>query len=234
MSTIVQHANSNNGLAQTFNTVFSGGPVEGNLLVALSWHDEGSDIEAITSSGWLRQATQVFDLGATAFRASVWAKFAGASESSTIAWDLGEVNKRCHGWGVEISGVGFVELAAEDAADSVGAERDPAGTTLQVGPITVPQGMFAIAISGLNNSSTIEPNWSADADITDIGTGLNVNFRSTGIGFADGIEQTISPTATWGSSRQGTQILAVLGVPPPVPPSSILKALSSFQVTPAA
>ena len=230
MSTIVQHANANNGLAQTFNTVFSGGPVEGNLLVALSWHDELADLEGISSSGWLRQATAVFDLGGFDYRASVWAKFAGAGESSTIAWDLGEINRRAHGWGAEISGVGFTELDAVDAADSVSAERDPAVTTLQVGPITVPQDMLAIAISGLNNSSATEPNWSADADITDIGTGLNVNFRSTGIGFADGIEQTISPTATWGSSRQGTQILAVLGVPPP---ASILKALSSFQVTPA-
>lgn len=230
MSTIVQHANANNGLAQTFNTVFSGGPVEGNLLVALSWHDELAELESISSSGWLRQATAVFDLSGFDYRASVWAKFAGAGESSTIAWDLGEVNRRAHGWGAEISGVAFTELAAEDAADSVSAERDPAGTTLQVGPITVPQDLIAIAICGCNNSSATEPNWSADSDITDIGTGLNVNFRSTGIGFADGIEQTISPTATWGSGRQATQILAVLGVPPPVPPSSIVKALSSFQV----
>lgn len=230
--TVVQSANAQNGLAQTFNTVFSSGPTQGNLLVALSWHDENlTDVEGISSSGWVRMATSVFDLSGFAYRASIWAKFAGAGESSTIAWDLGEANRRAHGWGVEISGVAFFELQTVDAADSVDAERDPAGTTLQVGPIEIPNNLIGLVICGTNNSSPTEPNWGADADVTDIGTGLNANFRSSGIGYVEGSGQTISPTATWGSTRQATSILAVLGIPPPS--SNLLKG-SSFQVWPAA
>ena len=229
--TIEQSANSTNTLAQTFNTVFSSGPTEGNLLVALLWHDElSTDVEDLTSSGWERQATSVFDLGGFDYRASIWAKFAGAGESSTVAWDLGEVNRRAHGWAVEISSAPFSELEAEDTADSVDAETDPAGTSNQVdSAIAFIQGQLAFAICGTTNTSATEPNWAADPAVTDIGTGLSSNFRATGIGFAED-PGSIQPTATWGTSRQATQIVAVIGIPPPA--SLALKG-SNFHVTPA-
>lgn len=228
---VVQHANANNGLAATFNVILGATPTEGNLLVCLSFHDESAgDVENDPGSGYTRLNTAGWDLSGFTYRPSVFAKIAGAGESATTQFDFNEVNRRGHGWVVEFSGQLFTTLQARDTADEVNAERDPAGTTLQVGPITIPAGLIGVVISGTNNSSATEPNWSADPDITDIGTGLNVNFRSSGIGWVDGADQTISPTATWGSTRQGAQILVVVGVPPPG--STVLKG-SSFRVSPA-
>ncbi len=230
MSTIVQNAVGNNGLAQTFNVILGAAPTEGNLLVGLSFHDESAgDVEGLPGSGYTRLATFGSDLSGFTYRASCFAKFAGAGESATTQFDFGEVNRRGHAYMVELSGVLFTTLQATDAAPNVGAERDPAGTTLQVGPIEIPTGLIGFAINGTNNSSTVTPKWATDPDVTDI-QNFNVNFRSTGCGFVDGAGQTISPTCTWGSSRQAVQMLAVIGIPPP---GSIALKGSSFRVTPA-
>ena len=229
MSTIVQNAVAQNGLAQTFNVILGAGPTEGNLLVGLSFHDESAGDVENAPSGYTRLATFGSDLAGLTYRCSVFGKFAGAGESATTQFDFGEVNRRGHAYMVEMSGVTFTTLQGTDAAPFVGAERDPAGTTLQVGPIEIPAALIGFAICGTNNSSSTPPNWSADLDMTDI-QNLNVNFRSTGSSFVDGSDQIISPTATWGSSRQAVQILAVIGIPPPG--STALKG-SSFRVTPA-
>lgn len=230
MSSIVQSAKGQNGLAQTFNVILGAGPAEGNLLIGLTWHDESAGDVENAPSGYTRLATFGSDLSGFTYRGSVFGKFAGPAESQTTQFDFGEVNRRGHGYMVELSGVVFTTLQGTDAAGFVGAERDPAGTTLQVGPVTIDAGLIGFAIHGNNGTSPTLPNWSADSDMTDIGTGQSVNFRSTGISFVDGSDQTISPTCTWGTNRQGVQILAVIGIPPPG--STALKG-SSFRVTPA-
>jgi hypothetical protein len=226
----VQSAIAQNGLAQTFNVVLGAAPTEGNLLVAMYWHDRSAgDVENNPGSGYTRLNTVGYDLSGFTYQASVFAKFAGAGESATTLFDFGEVNRRGHGHMVEFTGQIFTSLQSADTAEKVDAERDPAGTTLQVGPITIPTNLLAIAINGTNNSSPTAPNWSAESELTDI-INLNANFRATGSAWAEGTGQTISPVCTWGSSRQATQILAIIGVPPPG--STVLKG-SSFRVTPA-
>jgi hypothetical protein len=228
---VVQHANATNGLATTWNVILGAGPTEGNLLIGLTWHDESAGDAEVAPSGYTRLATFNSFLGAFSYRASVWGKFAGPAESTTTQFNNGEVNRRAHGWMVEFSGVLFSTLHGTDLAPSVGAERDPAGTSLQVGPIEIPAALLGIAISGVDGTSpSAKPNWTADPDMTDIGIGLSVNFVASGISFVEGAGQTISPTATWSSNRRGVQILAVVGVPPPG--STVLKG-SSFRVTPA-
>ena len=228
---VVQSASGTNGLAQTWNVTLGVAPTEGNLLVCLQFHDESAgDVENLPGSGYTRLNTAAYTMSGFSYRVSVFAKFAGAAEPTATLFDNGEANRRAHGWVAEFSGVAFSTLQATDTADEVDANRDPAGTTLQVGPITIPANLIGVVICGTNNSSATEPNWSADSDITDIGTGLNSNFRATGIGWVEGAGQTISPTATWGSSRQADSILVVVGVPPPG--STVLKG-SSFRVTPA-
>lgn len=227
---VVQSASAQNGLAQTFNVTLGAPPTEGNLLVCLSFHDESAgDVEGLPGSGYTRLATAGYALPAVIYRVSVFAKFAGAAESASTLFDFGEVNRRGHGWAVEFTGQLFTNLQATDTADKVDAERDPAGTSLQVGPITIPASLIGVAICGLIGTSATEPNWSGDPDVTDIGTGLSANFRASGIGWVEGSDQTISPTATWGSNRQGDQILAIVGVAPPG--STLLKG-STFRVTP--
>lgn len=233
-ATVVQANVATNGLAQTFNNTYTGGPVEGNLLVACIWHDEstpGSDIATLTSSGWTRMFTHAAMLGSFSYRMSVFAKFAGAGESTTVAWNLGEVNRRTHGYAVEFSGTGVVELPAADAADFVFHDGTTAGTSNQVdNSIEIPDGVLGFTLIGLSQNSTVRPSWASEVTkILDSAT----NFKGSAIGYTDPVV-TIQPTATWGTSRTNEQATALIGVPPPIPPSTKLLARSSFQVWPAA
>lgn len=229
---VVQSAKSNNGLAQTFNTVFSSAPTEGNLLIAALRHDETSaDIADLTSSGWTRMQTVLFSAFSPDYRLSVWAKFAGAGESSTIAWDIGEVNRRSHGWGVEISGAAFSTLPTEDTADEVNGDETVASGSNQVdNSIDVPEDLLAFCIVGMIGTIT-GGTVSWDSGVTTIDD-YSANFNGSGVGVIEG-PVTVQPTVTWTGNRQSFHALIIVGEPPPpVPESAVLRG-SSFQVRPA-
>lgn len=228
MTTVVQDTKNTNTLAQTFNNTLGGTPAQGNLLVAFLFHDENStDVASLTSSGWLRMATASADLGGIVYRISIWAKFAGASESTTIAWDLGEVNRRAHGYVAEYSGSEVTALNAEDGATFVQGERDPAGTSLQVdSPIEIGNGQLGITMIGCAGTSPTTPSWASE--VTEHEDWSN-NFRASAIGYTDPAV-TIQPTATWGTNRTAIEISVALGEPPP---STKCLTGSTFRVTPA-
>lgn len=227
MSSVVQDTKNQNGLAQTFNNTFSATPTEGNLLLAFIFHDETmSDIADLTSSGWRRLGTAVGELSGTDYRISVWGKFAGASESTTVAWDIGEVNRRAHGYAVEYQDAPLTVLPAEDAAAVVtGINGVTAGTSNQVDdPIDIGNGQFGVAMVGTAGSSPTPPSWASEVTENE---DWNINFRSTAIGFIDP-SVTVQPTATWGSNRTNMQAVFALGAAS-VP--LVLKGRSSFQAT---
>lgn len=226
MSTNVQDTKATNTLAQTFNIVFGGTPVEGNFLVAVLWHDETStDIEDITSTGWVRMGTTVGSLGGVDYRISVWAKFAGSSESTTVAVDLGEVNRRAHGYAVELSGVSLDALPAADSATVEVKVQDSTGTSNQLdAAIQIAAGQLGISVVGLNGTSATPPTWSADPP-TFVDNWSN-NFRGSAVGVVDP-SVSVQPTATWGSGRANIQAVVVFGEA--IVPVTV-KARSSFQL----
>lgn len=226
MSTVVQDTKATNGLAQTFNIIYGVTPTEGNFLVAWCFHDETSpDIESLTSAGWTRMGTVAATLSGIDYRISAYAKFAGASESTTVAWDLGEINRRAHSYVVEFSGVPLVTLpAAESAASVTGVNGVTPTTSNQVdSSIQVGAGQFGLVMVGLNGASATPPSWASE--VTENEDWSN-NFRASAVGFVDP-SVTIQPTATWGSGRHNIQVVFVLG--DPIVPVTI-KARSSFQI----
>lgn len=227
--TIDQTAFATNTLAQTFNVVYGATPTEGDLLVAFLWHDETSaDIADLTSGGWIRMGTFLAAGLTPDFRISVWAKFAGASEPTTVAFDIGEVNRRVHGWAIEISGFLFDTLQAEDTADQVDNEETIAGISNQVdAALTIPAGVIAVAMIGMTGTIT-DPSVSWDSGVTTIAD-ASANFRGSGIGYLEGSD-TQQPTASWTGSRTNAHLFIIVGVPPP---SSKLLTGSSFQIRPA-
>lgn len=229
MATVVQDTKNTNSLAQTFNNTYGATPTEGNLLVAWIFHDENlDDVADLTSSGWTRMATVEATLSGLDYRISLWAKFAGSSESTTVAWDLGEANRRAHGYAVEFSDVQVTELNAEDAAVFVSGAETSVGTSNQVDDsIEIQAGQLGLAMVGLNGTSPTTPSWASE--VTEHEDWSN-NFRASAVGYVDP-GATVQPTATWGSNRHSLQMVVALGVPPPV--SKALKR-SSFTVTKAA
>jgi hypothetical protein len=213
-ATIVQDTKSTNGLAQTLTITFSSGPTEGNLLLCWTWHDETADLVSMSSSGWTRMARVVATLSGFDYRITLWAKFAGASESTTITVDLGEVNRRAHGYGVEISSSGITELNAADSAAFVSGDAGgSAGTSNQVDDeLEVQTGQLAVCMVGLNQTSAVTPDWATE--ITRHESWSN-NFKASAVGYADP-PGTLQPTATWGTSRHSLQMLVALGTPPAV------------------
>ncbi len=194
----VQSAVSTNTLAQTFNTNFGVAPTDLNLIVAALFHDEiGNDISFITSGGWTRQAT--FD--ATTLtpdgRMSVYAKIAGAAEPTALGWDLGEVNRRAHGYVIEFSG--FIESIADlDGANLSGGENSASGSSIQTGAgIDIRTDGVGIAIGGGFGSGLSA--FSYDSGLTtQIQSALN--FRGSALGWieAGGVLQ---PTLSWTGNR---------------------------------
>ena len=225
MTTVVQDAKATNGLAQTFNIIYGGTPVEGNFLVAFLFHDETStDIEDITSSGWRRLGTTLGTLSTVDYRISVWAKFAGSSEPTTVAVDLGEINRRTHGYVVEYSGVPLTVLPAADAAANETKTIDLAGTSNTLdNSIQIGGGQLGLAMVGLNGASPTTPSWTSE--ITENEDWSN-NFRASAIGFVDP-PATVQPEATWGTPRFSVHVVFVIGEA--IVPVTV-KAHSSFQL----
>lgn len=225
MTTVEQDTKASNGLSQTFSNTYSSGPTEGNLLIAFLFHDETlTDVSDLTSSGWSRLGTAVETLGGIDYRISVYGKFAGASESTTVSWDLGEVNRRAHAYAVEFSGSPLVAIPAEDAAASETNGEDPATTSNQLAAsIRVGGGQFGLAMVGVTNSSSTPPSWASEVTQID---NWNSNFKATAIGYVDPTAE-VQPTATWNTSRTNMQTVFVLGEP--TLPLKI-KARSSFQI----
>lgn len=210
--TQVNGAFATNNLEQTFNVVLPATPIEGNILIAFLWHDEtGVDVATITSAGWRRMNTHPFPFGGSPdFRISIFAKFVGASETTTTSFDLGEANKRAHGFVIQFSGQGFTELADEDTADKVTHENTGAGTSNQVGAaLTIPADMFAVTMVGLTGVMTIG-SFAFNSGMTKIGD-ANSNFRGSGMAWLDGADDQ-QPTATWTGSLINAQMFVVIGV----------------------
>ena len=159
MTTIAQDTKATNTLAQTFSCTYSGSPTENNLLIAFLFHDETSaDIADLTSSGWTRVGTAVGTLSSVDYRISIWAKFAGAAESTTVAFDLGEVNRRAHGYAVEYTDAPLTPIPAADSALVSQGVVDSGATSNQVDdPVDVAAVQFAVAMIGLNGASAVTP-----------------------------------------------------------------------------
>lgn len=223
--TVEQDTKSTQGLGQTLTITFSSGPTEGNLLLAWAWHDETGDNVSMSSSGWTEMATVVADLGGFDYRITLWAKYAGAGESTTISIDLGEVNRRAHGYGVELSGTGVTELPAAGAAPFVSGDNGgAAATSNQVDDaIEIGSGQIGVALCGLNGTSASAPTWASE--ITPNENWSN-NFRASGIGYTENGAGSIQPTSTWGSNRQNLHMVVALGV---APSGSKVKAGSTFR-----
>lgn len=223
-TTVVQDTKSTQGLAQTLTITFSSGPTEGNLLLCWTWHDETGHNVSMSSSGWTRMATYVSTLSGFSYRITLWAKFAGASESTTISVDLGEVNRRAHGYGVELSGTGVTQLNEADAAVNVtGNNGGAAGTSNQVtSSIDIVNGQIAVALCGLNGTSASAPTWASEITMHE---NWSNNFRASGVGYADP-PGTLQPTSTWGTNRNNMQMVVALGEPPA---GSKVKAGSTFR-----
>ncbi len=226
MSTVVQNTKVNNGLAQTFNNVYVGFPVEGNLLIAWIYADEATtDIATLTSAGWTRMGTFVATLGGFDYRISCWAKFAGAGETKTVSWDLGEANRRAHGYAVEFSGVPLLVMPATDsAAKSTSDNGGATGNSNQVDDaIDIGGGQFGVVMQGVVLTSAVPPTWATEVTFID---NWSINFKASGIGFVDPAA-TVQPLATWGNVRHNLQVIFVLG--DPIAPVTV-KAHSSFQL----
>lgn len=210
--TVQQGAFATNTLAQTFSVVLTDTPVEGAPLVAFLWHDELTVVDAadITSAGWVRMNTHLFPFGAGVdFRTSVWAKFAGAAETKTTAFDLGEVNRRAHGFVIEFTGATFTLLPAEDTASKVTHENTVAGATNTVdSALAIPAPLMAVSLVGLTGTMTID-SFAFDSGLTKIGD-ANSNFRGTGLAFLEGAD-TQTPTATWTGNRTNGQMFVLIG-----------------------
>ena len=211
----VQSTVSTNTLAQTFNTVFGVAPTNLNLLVAAIFHDETlQDVSAITSGGWTKQAT--FD--ATTLtpdgRQSIFAKIAGVAESQTVAWDIGEVNRRAHGYCIEFSG--FIESIADlDAATLSGGENSANGSSIQTGAaINIRTDGLGIAIGG---------GWGSGLSAFSYDSGLTtqiqsaVNFRGSAAGGSELAQESLGwieaggslqPTLSWTGSRPRSVLFA--------------------------
>ncbi len=194
----VQSAVATNTLAQTFTTTYGATPSSGNLLVAMLGHDEvGQDISTITSAGWVRQAT--FDAIALTpdGRLTCFAKIAGASEATAVDWDLGEANRRAHGYALEYSG--FVESIADaGAANKSGGEDSGNVTSVQTaGAINIRTDGLGIAIAmGFGSGLSA---FSFDVGLTtQIQSALN--FRGSAVGWIEA-GGSLQPTASWTGSR---------------------------------
>ena len=79
------------GTGNPSSATFDSTPVEGNLLVAFSWHRNDPDEPTISGSGWTRHI-YVEITGSTRREIACWAKVAGASEPTTITVDYGVVS----------------------------------------------------------------------------------------------------------------------------------------------
>ena len=194
----VQSVVSTNTLAQTFNTVFGVGPTDGNLMVACLFHDEVSqDISNLTSAGWVRAATFDATTLSPDGRQSVYCKLAGAAETQTVSWDLGEVNRRAHGYALEFSG--FIELVPDlDAAAFSGGEDNTSGSSIQVGAsVSVRVNGLGIAIGG---------GWGSGLSAFSYDSGLTtqiqsaLNFRGSAVGWIEGAN-ALQPTLSWTGNR---------------------------------
>ncbi len=230
--TVEQQRRATNGTAQTFNVIYSPAPTENNLLVAVLGHDEvGEDISDITSSGWIRMNT--FDAAAVApdLRLSVWAKFAGAAESTTVAFDLGEVNRRAHGRAIEVSGHLFTALQPEDTADQTTGEDGSSVSSNQVdSALVIPANLIGIIHVFMLGNIT-DPSVSWDSGVTLIDDWSN-NFRGSALGYLEGAD-TQQPTASWTTATPvGHQFVVIGEGAAPVPESTLLRG-SNFQVRPA-
>ncbi len=206
----VWHNNGINGLNQILNLNGSQAPVEGNLLVAFLGHDEaaGEDLADITSAGWTRMNT--FEgPGDPDKRVSVWAKIAGASEPQfpVVTWDIGEVNRRVHGWVVEFSG--FVgSVPAEDAALFSGGYTLSAETQQVDAAVVIATDNLGVAF--MYTFSLFTPSsLSFDSGLNTIAD-LQSNFRGSGVGWIDG-GGSLQPTATWTSLEEVTMIFVEIG-----------------------
>lgn len=193
----VQSSTSTNGLAKTFNSTYGVTPTLGNLLVACLFYDETlQDAAALTSAGWTRAAT--FDAATLTpdGRQSVYAKIAGAAESTTVAWDLGEVNRRAHGYALEFSG--FVEAIPDlDGATFVSGENAAAGTSIQVSSsLALKVNALGIAIGGAWNSVS---GISWDSGLANP-ISNTANFRGSAVGWIEGAN-TLQPTVSWTTGR---------------------------------
>jgi hypothetical protein len=213
--TVEQDTKSTQGLGQTLTITYSSGPTEGNLLLAWAWHDETGDNVSMSSSGWTEMATTTASLGGFTYRITLWAKWAGASESTTISIDLGETNRRAHGYGVELSGHGVTELPAALGATFVSGDNGGStGTSNQVDDaIEIQSGQIGVALCGLNGTSASAPTWASEITMNE---NWSNNFRASGIGYTENGAGSIQPTSTWGTSRHNLQMVVALGVPPAV------------------
>jgi hypothetical protein len=199
----VQSIVATNTLAQTFNTVYASGPTNGNLLVACLFHDEaGQDLADISSSGWTRQATFDATTLTTDGRQSVWAKIAGGSESQTVAWDIGEVNRRAHGYALEFSG--FVEAIADlDGATFSGGENNVGGSSIQVAAsVSGRVDSLLIGLGGGWGSGLSAFSWNSSLT-TQISS--SANFRGSAVGWKEGAA-TDQPTLSWTGTRERSAI----------------------------
>ncbi len=194
----VQSAVSTNTLAQTFDTLFGVTPTNGNLLVAGIFHDETvQDLSAITSGGWTKQAT--FDAATLSpdGRISIFAKIAGVSEPTTVAWDIGEINRRAHGYVIEFSG--FIEsIAGAGLANLSGGENSASGSSIQtLAPISIRTDGVGIALGGGFGSGLSA--FSYDSGLT---TQIQsaANFRGSALGWIEA-GGSLQPTLSWTGNR---------------------------------
>ncbi len=194
----VQSVTGSNGLAQTFGVTYGVTPTNGNLLIAALFHDETlQDQSTVTSAGWTRAAT--FDASTLTpdGRISVYARLAGVSEPTAVNFDLGEVNRRAHGYALEYSG--FIESIPDaDGGSKAVAESSANVNSLQVSTsLSLRVNALGIAIGGAFNSSGGTPSW--DSGLTTQITN-SANFRHTGLGWIEGAN-TLQPTLSWVSNR---------------------------------
>lgn len=207
----VQHKNGTNGLAQLFSVVFDSTPTEGNLLVAFLGHDETAveDGADISDAGWTRMAT-FEDATDPGRRVSVWAKIAGAAESATVNFDIGEVNRRVHAWVVEFSGF-TGSLPGEDAALFSGGYTASGAQSQQVdAAVVISDGNVGVAVMYTFTTFT-GASLSFNEGLATIGD-LQTNFRGSGIGWIEG-GGSLQPTATWTSGEEVTMMFVEVGSP---------------------
>lgn len=199
----VQSVVSTNTLAQTFNSIYGSGPTNGNLLVACLFHDETlQDVASLTSSGWTRQGTFDATTLTTDGRQSIWAKIAGAAESQTVAWDIGEVNRRAHGYALEFSG--FIESIANlDGATLSGGENNVGGSSIQVAAsVSGRVDSLLIGLGGGWGSGLSAFSWNSSLT-TQIQS--SANFRGSAVGWKEG-SATDQPTLSWTGNRERSAV----------------------------
>jgi hypothetical protein len=207
--TVAQNAFNHNGLNQTFNVTFAGTPTEGNLLVACYGGQETvADGAALTSNGWVRQATLLGAAQAPDVRINVYAKWAGASEATVVAFDVGEASKRCHGLVFEASGVAFSNLHSANEAPIVSFDNAAAafsGTVSEA--ITIGDEQLGICLMhGTGNSGAGA--W--DSGATEIDEQANVNFASSILAYIEG-GGSVTPKCTWAGFFTQAGVVVVLG-----------------------